>query len=156
MSLLVALGISIGVLAGIWGQFAGNIGMIGWVGFMSWACFYAAGGKTDGLIKTLACNLTGVIYGVLIVLLAGALGTFPFALGVALLIFVFCMCVQAHVSYLSFIPGTVVGTASFVGAGGTTDLVVPVAVSLIIGAILGWISEFIAGAMAKSPESKAE
>jgi hypothetical protein len=45
MSFFVAAGISVGVLAGIWAQWCGNFGLLAWVGFVSWACFYAAGGR---------------------------------------------------------------------------------------------------------------
>ena len=54
MKRLTALGISIGVLAGLFTWFAGTVTQLGswqspffvWVGFAAWACFYAVGGGT--------------------------------------------------------------------------------------------------------------
>ena len=55
MERLTALGISIGVLAGLSTWFAGTVTQLGswqspfvvWVAFASWACFYAAGGRSQ-------------------------------------------------------------------------------------------------------------
>jgi hypothetical protein len=52
---LTALGISIGVLAGPFTWFAGTVTQLGswqspfvvWVGFASWACSHAAGGRSQ-------------------------------------------------------------------------------------------------------------
>ena len=168
MSLFVALGISIGVLAAVWAVLIFNIisalpfvlaGFTVPVTFIAWACFYAAGGKTEGLVKALCANITGLIYGMIIAWLGlVALGSLPafLGLGIALLIFVFCICVQANVKYLSFIPGTVIGAAVFFALGpvanGTlnTPIVLPIAVAMLCGVILGLISETWAGKMAKS------
>ena len=43
-----------------------------WVGFASWACFYAAGGRTQGLVEALASNVSGVVWGWLIVAMSRA------------------------------------------------------------------------------------
>lgn len=159
MSLFVALGISIGVLAGLWGVVCTVMEPIFAISapftFIAWACFYAAGGKTDGMVKTLCSNLTGLIYGFLIALVAGLLGSLPFGLGlgIGLLIFVFCMCVQANVSYLSFIPGTVIGASVFFAAGANNAVIPNIAVAFVCGAVLGLISEMWANKMAKTPDA---
>lgn len=152
MNFLVAVGISIGVLAGIWAQFCGNIGLLSWVGFVSWACFYASGGKPAGLAKTVASNLSGVFWGFVIVAIMNLLN-FPYALGVAVVIGAFMMCVQAHISYLSFIPGAFAGCASYFGSG--LDIKAT-AISLVCGAVLGYFSEVIALYMVKVFGKKAE
>ena len=62
MKRLIALGISIGVLAGLWTVLALTVTSIGawqaplvvWIGFAAWACFYAAGGRLSGLTKAWA------------------------------------------------------------------------------------------------------
>jgi xanthine/uracil permease len=69
MKRLVALGISIGVLAGLFTWFAVTVTSIGswqapfvvWIGFAAWACFYAAGGGVPGLSKTLASLVAGAL-----------------------------------------------------------------------------------------------
>jgi hypothetical protein len=51
MKPLVTIGLTAGILAGLWTQFSTPFGLITWVGFLSWACFFAAGGKRIGLLK---------------------------------------------------------------------------------------------------------
>jgi len=152
MNFLVAVGISIGVLAGIWAQFCGNVGLVAWIGFVSWACFYAAGGKKEGLGKTVAANLSGVFWGFIIITIMNLLN-FPYALGVAVVIGAFMMCVQAHIKYLAFIPGAFAGCASYFGSG--TDIKAA-ALSLICGAVLGYLSEVIALYMVKITSKKVD
>lgn len=154
MDLLVALGISIGVLAGLWGQFSGPAGLITWVAFVSWACFFAAGGKKDGLIKVAASNVSGVVWGLIIVFL---LKSFPFqyGLGVYIAIIVFLACIQAKLSILSFIPGTFAGIACFFGTNFNWQGTL---IALLAGACLGFVSEYL-GVMltkiGKKEETKA-
>lgn len=139
MDLLVALGISIGVLAGILGEVSGPTGVITWVAFVAWASFYAAGGKTEGLMKAVASNVSGVIWGIVIVLIAKSIGI-PFALGIGITVGAFMMCVQAHWKVLSFIPGAFAGCASYFGTNTNWKGAI---IALVIGAVLGYISEVI-------------
>jgi hypothetical protein len=152
MSFFVAAGISCGVLAGIWAQFSGTFGQLTWIGFISWACFYAAGGKVEGMKKTLAANLSGVFWAFAIIVIMGLMPNFPFALGVAVIIGAFAMCAQAHVSFLGFIPGSFAGCAA--AFGNALDYKVTI-ISLICGAVLGYISEVIAVWIHKVSSKKA-
>lgn len=141
MKALVIIGITAGVLAGFWAEFSTPLGLVTWVGFLSWACFFAAGGKRTGLLKTIPANLTGVLWGAVMVWGASTL-PIPGALGISVAIAAFAMCVQARWSVLSFIPGAFAGTAAFFG----NELdILGTSLALIIGACLGWISEFAAG-----------
>ncbi|HWQ77897.1 MAG TPA: DUF1097 domain-containing protein [Anaerovoracaceae bacterium] len=153
MSFFVAAGISVGVLAGIYAQWCGLLGLLTWAGFVSWACFYAAGGKVEGLKKTLLANLSGVFWAWIIVLLAGLMGSFPLALGVAVVIGAFFMCAQAHISLLAFIPGSFAGCATTFGANLDYRAA---ALSLIAGALLGYLSEIIAVWLVKISTKKTE
>jgi hypothetical protein len=109
----IGVGLSVGVLAGLWTQVSGDLGLITWVAFVAWACFFAAGGGATGFFKGLS-----------------AIGV-----GIAAL----AMCLQAGWAPLSFIPGAFAGTAVFFG---TQLSFWPTTVSLIIGAALGWLSAF--------------
>ncbi len=151
MNFLVAVGISIGVLAGIWTEACGPLGLYPWIGFLSWAAFYAAGGKVDGMKKAIPAHLSGVFWGFIIIAIMGVIGGagIPFALGIAVVIGAFAMCVQAHLPILGFIPGSFIGAASYFGAGASTDVLIPVAISLVCGAVLGYISEVVALKMTK-------
>jgi hypothetical protein len=69
MSELVALSVSVAVLGGILAFLAlGPIAEFAlvWVGFVAAGCFFAAGGDTKALTKTIA----GVIYGAIIAWIA--------------------------------------------------------------------------------------
>lgn len=150
MRRLVALGISIGVLAGLFTWVAGSITAIGsltaplvvWVGFAAWAVFYAAGGRTAGLVSTLGSTLSGLVWGWLILkatLGISAAGS-PAVLGLMVALGAFAMCVQAGVKPLAFIPGAFIGAACFFGNGG---LFWATAISLVGGALLAWLSEVL-------------
>ena len=145
MDILVALGITIGVLAGVWGVVAGNLALLTWAGFVSWACYYASGGKVEGLKKTIAANLAGVAWGFLMVVGANTLG-FTYAIGVTIAIGAFFMCVEAKISLLSFIPGAFAGCAVYFGSGLNWQGAV---IALVIGAILGYASDMAAVPLTK-------
>lgn len=140
MNLLLSLGISIGVLAGVWTAMSVLLGWATWCGFAAWACFYAAGGKEKGFKNALLANISGVIWGVIMLQINNILtpmmgGTAALSIGVA--IGAFAMCLQANISHLSFIPGAFIGAAVLFGAGDVKTAVI----GLVSGAIFGYISE---------------
>src|SRR6478672_5971694 len=141
MKALVIIGITAGVLAGFWAEYSTPLGLITWVGFLSWACFFAAGGKRAGLLKTIPANLSGVLWGAIIVWGAANL-PIPGALGISVAIAAFAMCVQARWGILAFIPGAFAGCAAYFG---TTFDAAGTCLGLIVGACLGWLSEYTAG-----------
>ena len=65
MDMLMALALSIGVLIALWVKFGGmlapGLAIAVPAGIIAWACFFAAGGKTQGLQKAIAANVSGVI-----------------------------------------------------------------------------------------------
>lgn len=136
MKQFVGVGITVGVLAGIWTQVSVQLGLITWVAFVSWACFYAVGGGREGFQKGLASNLTGVVYGWLVSLLITH-ASFPGALAIGVGVVALFMCLQAGATLLSFIPGAFVGTAVFFG---TAFKFWPTVLALVVGAVLGWAS----------------
>ncbi|WP_066288153.1 DUF1097 domain-containing protein [Arthrobacter sp. B6] len=140
MKALVTIGISVGILAGLWTQFSTPFGLITWVGFVGWACYFAAGGKRDGLLKAIPATLSGALWGSVIVWTAGAVAL-PVALPIAVSLAAFAMCVQARWRVLSFIPGTFAGCAAFFG---TSFDLSATCLALALGAGLGWLSEYAA------------
>lgn len=154
MDVLVALAISIGILIAGWTYVALGVAALPvWVGILAWGCFFAAGGKTTGLTKTIAANLSGVVWAFLALEGArrfgnGALPVLSLMVGLA----AFFMVLQAKVSALSFIPGAFIGAAAavsvVVGAGTTFPHPwVKTIVALVVGAILGYVSEMLAGSI---------
>ncbi|MCS7476955.1 DUF1097 domain-containing protein [Umezawaea endophytica] len=146
MRALIATGITVGLLAGSWTWVSGQVGLPTWVAVVSWAAFFAAGGKMTGVVKTAAAGLSGVVWGWLAVLGAGALGGWVGALPVTVAVVAFAMCAQAGWQPLSFIPAAFLGAASLFG----NDVnVASTAIAFVIGIVLGVVSEWSAGEIAR-------
>lgn len=152
MKLYTALGITIGILAGIWTQLSSVLHLYTWVAFIAWACFFAAGAGRTGFLKVLPSNLSGLVWGWLIVWGAGALGGWTGALAVTVAIGAFMMCIQANWSVLSFIPGAFAGTAVFFATGGDW---IGSGIALIAGAALAWISGWTGGLLVAATAKRA-
>jgi hypothetical protein len=169
MDLITALAVSIGVLGGIAAfLFLSPIG-VGlqiWAAFIGWATFYHCGGKEAGFGKTITHNIFGAIMAYIALLLVtqiplgAALGV-PLWAGICVLITVFILVYAAKWPTLSDIPASVYGYASTAGfalagnklgavtAASLDNPLINIAISLIIGAALGYVSEKAAGAMVK-------
>ena len=177
MTSLIALCVSIGVLGGVatylaLGPLAGML--LIWGIFIGWATFFAIGGDTAALKKTITCNVFGVICAwiMAIILLStplGGIGAAGAAIAVGLT--VLGMCLAAHVPALDSSPASVYGyaaTASYLlqtdgaldisaltGANFSNALVI-VAVSLIVGAIFGLLSGKLGGILARGDQGSEE
>jgi hypothetical protein len=164
--MLIALAISIGVLAVV-ATFlflsplaAMNVQI--WQAFIAWGCYFACGGKKAGLQNTIVCMIFGAIIGALSVLLAGQLGALgamaaPIAVGIGVAV----MVLAAHFPLLSTIPASVYGFASVAGlillkGVSPVDALVPTGLSIILGALFGWVSELVAGKLTAGVPAKAK
>jgi hypothetical protein len=172
MSELLALSVSVAVLGGVWAFLA--LGPLAaftlvWVGFIGAGCFFAAGGDTKALTKTIA----GLIYGAVIAWIAllivakvpvPALGTAWPAIVVG--VTVFFLVIVASVDLLSCVPANVYGYAALVGytlsagkldaltAADNSNPLVLTVVSAILGGVLGYLMGQLAGVLkAKSPQT---
>jgi hypothetical protein len=158
MNMLLALALSIGILIAVWTYIAlGPAALPVWAGIVAWACFFAAGGKTDGLLKTLASTLSGVFWAFVALSVANRLAPGNLAV-LSLLVGVIAavMVLQSKVSVLSFIPGAFLGAATavsvVVGAGGTYPKAIA---ALVAGAVFGYVSELLAGVLSGSSRKAA-
>jgi hypothetical protein len=150
MDALLALGLAIGVLIAGWTYLAIGVAALPvWAGIVAWGCFFAAGGKTEGLMKTIATNLSGVLWAFLALYVWNMAGQGVPLLSLLVGIAAFGMVLQAKIPALGFIPGAFLGAATavsvVVGANGTW---VNTIIALVAGALLGYLSEMLAGAMA--------
>lgn len=164
MPLLLALAISIGVLAvaATW-LFFGPLAAIAhvqiWQAFVAWASHYHSGGKIAGSRSTVVCMSFGAVVGALAVLLAGQLGALgtlaaPVAVGIGAAVLV----LAAHVPLLSTIPASVYGFATIaglilVGKVAPLDALGPTIVSIVVGTAFGYASEALAGVLAGRTEA---
>ena len=153
---LVAVTLSVGVLAGLFNlgyvlyansEATFNLAGLVVAGFLGWATFYAAGAGKDGLVKGIPANLSGVLWAVVIVFLWDKVFAFN-ELGafVAVAIGAGMMCFQAHIKWLGFIPGAFIGCSTFfaLGAAINGDVLFPSIIGLLVGLLLGWLSQKLA------------
>src|SRR5437870_13839516 len=150
MDMLMALAVSIGVLIAVWVKVGAMASLAVPAGIVAWACFFAAGGKTTGLQRTIASNLSGVVWVWLAMTLIGAMNIGSIS-WVIIGVVAFLIVMQSKVAILSFIPGAFCGAAVTAASGAGTDIKanLMVAVALVAGAVLGYISEMGAGMIAK-------
>ena len=168
MSTNTALAISVGVLGAIatW-LFVGPLGdaLAIWAAFIAWGCFFHCGGKEHDLQSAILCNAAGaVIAGITLIVatkagLADKLGL-PVWAAICVGIGVTAMVLLANIRLFSAIPAQVYGFASVVAytlmkdaAGSLTaasleNPVVIVILSMIVGAVFGYVSEKVAGMLA--------
>ena len=145
MDYISAVGIAVGLLAGAWVYLSGLVGFCGFAGFLGWASYFAAGGKKEGSVKALCCNLSGVFWGVATITLVPLLPS-PFGLVITILAAAI-MCWQAKIPLLSFIPGTFIGNACFYANGNDW---LGTSIGLVFGIALGFVSDQLAQALSRS------
>src|SRR5688572_13799522 len=155
MDVLVALAISIGILIAVWTYVALGVAALPvWAGIVAWGCFFAAGGKTAGLSKTIASNLSGVVWAFLALYAARSLGGSVPILAVCVGVAALFMVLQAKIPALSFIPGAFLGAATavsvVVGAGAAFPHPwIKTVIALVAGAVLGYVSEMVANSFSR-------
>lgn len=164
MTLLIALSISIGLLAVVatW-LFLGPVALAAtftmqiWIVFVAWAGYYHNGGKTKGATTTIVCMSLGAVLGMASVMLAGQLGALGgFAVPVAVGIGAALCVLAAHMALFASIPSTVYGFASIAGLillgkdMSPEKAILPAILSVIVGAAFAWLSEFIGSKMTKA------
>lgn len=145
MSYILAIGVTVGVLAGAWAFVSGIAEISAFAGFLGWASYFAAGGGKNGAMKALCSNVSGVFWGVVFTALSPMM---PQQFGVLIIaVLAAVMCWQAKVSPLSFIPGTFIGNACFYANGSNWPGTV---IGLLCGIALGLASEYSAKRVSKS------
>jgi hypothetical protein len=128
-----------------------------WVTFIAWASYFVLGGGTNGLVRSIASNITGIAIGsgTLLFVTIASTHTLTAALWVG---FGSAMMIQAsRLGLLSVAPAIVFGFASTVGtsvATGhaiiTTDIHNPLLVAvtaMVLGNLFGYLSEISADFM---------
>ncbi|HET6377381.1 MAG TPA: DUF1097 domain-containing protein [Methylocella sp.] len=165
MSSNLALAISVGVLGAVATYlFLGPLGgaLAIWAAFIAWGCYFHCGGKEQGLTTTILNNAAGAIIAGIALMLAGAtIGeSLPTAVWPAICVGlgVAAMVLLANVPLFSAIPAQVYGFASVAAyalmkggnlmAPNMENPVVVVILSMIIGAVFGYVSEKVAGVLA--------
>jgi hypothetical protein len=152
MNASTARALFVGLLVAVWVWLTGQarLRLEVWPGIVALGCYFAAGGGVSGLQKTVIGTLSGVAWvlvadavrvavggtSIVAALIAGAM-----AVGIILV---------SRVPFLGFVAG------AFAGAGvawglrvNTMQEGIQAGISLIVGALIGFVAERLAGAVAK-------
>src|SRR5680860_1499224 len=135
--------------------------------FIAWGCFFHCGGSESGLQSAILGNIVGAVVAGITLWVATQTGIgdslgLPIWAGICVGVGVAVMVLLGNIPIFSAIPAQVYGFASVValtllgnGAGNLSaasmaNPVVVIILSMIVGAIFGWVSEKIAGLLAGS------
>lgn len=134
-----------------------------WISFVAWGCHFHSGGGMGGMTTAMVGMSFGALVGMVAVILAGGVlaGLGDFAAPVAVGLGAFVICLASAVPFLKTIPASVYGFASVAGpillAGMTpTEAIIPVVVSIIIGALFGIVSEKLADVLTTKETASAD
>ena len=164
MNLITALAIVIGALGALatW-LFLGPLGGFGlqiWAAFIAWAAFFHGGGNEATLTTNIPAHIWGAIMGTVALVAVGQTAAGVPMIAVIVGATVAIMILAAEVPLLAGIPAAVYGYASAAAYGllvagatpmaiGLTNPAVSISASMIIGALFGYASGKIAGALSK-------
>lgn len=135
---LLASAIFTGIFCGIWAGWAGVFELSVWAGFAGCTAYFASGRRQlEGVAMTIATNLLGMVFGLLMVWMSNALSpavsqNTATAIGVGF--FVACIVCCAAINWFAFVPGIFVGCYSLFAINLDWQTL---ALSLIAGVILG-------------------
>ena len=163
MHIYTALAIVIGALAAVatYLCLGTTLGLQVWALFIGWGSFYHSGGKEAGFKNSAVNHIWGAIVASIALIVIGNTGAGVPMISVIVGISVVILVIAAHLPLLSTIPAGVYGyasTAAFCLLSGVA-LASPAAVikaaaivvvSLIIGNGFGYVSEKLAGMLAKT------
>ncbi|HQS65476.1 MULTISPECIES: DUF1097 domain-containing protein [unclassified Acidovorax] len=147
MKLLHTLALSIAALVAVWVYLSigrPELRLNPWIGFVSWAAFFAAGGGSAGALKSVAGGIAAILLTAATMATVAALGGgLPWLIGlVAVLAFV--LVAMADVPVLAYTPAAFLGAASFFGAGAKADeTILLVSITWVAGVAFGFASELI-------------
>ncbi|MEM8643172.1 MAG: DUF1097 domain-containing protein [Cyanobacteria bacterium P01_G01_bin.54] len=156
-----ALSISIGVLGGVDVFLTATIIPVPvWVTFTAWASFFIVGGGVSGLIKSVSCNITGIIIAGLSLLAIDLIGPSPLVAAICVGIGSAGMVQATKLPFTGITPAIVWGFSQTVGTTAVTGQPVtaafldnPVVIAIaamVLGAIFGYLSELWGKAMTTS------
>lgn len=165
MDLITALAIVIGVMGAIATFVAVQLGsayVLIWAIFIGWGCYYHCGGLEAGIKASIPANVWGAICAAVALIVLLAMGVTALNAGICVGVTVVILILGAKVPALAAIPAAVYGYASTAalflhggtgygeGTGGVVKVAVAVIISMIIGNILGFVSQKIASALVKT------
>ncbi len=151
MNASTARALLVGLLVAVWvwvSQVA-RLNLSPWAPLVALGCYFAAGGGVSGLQKAMFGTVSGVVWVLVTEAVLVAIGGTRI---VAALIWGAMACAimfQARVPFLSFTAGAFAGAGVALGLRvNTVNEGIRAAVALALGAVLGFLAERVAGAIA--------
>ncbi len=162
MNMITALAVVIGALAAVatYLCLGTGLGLYVWALFIGWGSFYHTGGKEAGLKNSAINHIWGALVAAIALIVIGTAGGGVVLNSLIVGVSVVAMVLGAHLPLLGTIPAAVYGYAATAAAalmtagvlgdsGAVFKTAAMVVVSLIVGNIFGYVSEKLAGSLAK-------
>jgi hypothetical protein len=149
MNALITKALSMAIVVALWAVIShfAKLPLQLWPVLVGLACFVGAGSGTMGLQKSVLGTASGVIWAMLYVSVAGALGRSDIVDALVMGAAVFGMVFQARIPLLSYTAGALVGAATYLAMGIRTVALnsgIRVVIALAIGCALGIVAERVA------------
>ena len=156
MNPMTARGLGLGAAVAAWALISNlaNLPLQLWPVLVGLGCFLAAGGGVSGLQKSALGLATGVAWVLIYAALLRAVGRNEIVDALLLGAVAFGMVLQTRLPLLSYTAGALVGAGVALQMMGTRaanlNVGIRVAITLAIGAGVGWVAEWITGMMKTS------
>jgi hypothetical protein len=151
MNAMTARALLVGLLVALWAWVVvvARLHVSVWAGVAGLGCAFAAGGGVAGLQKAVLGTLSGVVWVLLADAVRVAIGGNTIVAALILGAMACAIMLLARVPFLSFTAGAFVGAGVAIGLGvNTVTEAIRVGVALAVGAVLGFVAERVAGAVA--------
>ena len=150
MNASTARALFVGLLVAIWVWLTSQarLRIEVWPGIVALGCYFAAGGGVSGLQKTLIGTLSGVVWVLVADAVRVAVGGTSIVWALIAGAMVTGIILVARVPFLGFVAGALIGAGVAWGRGvNTVQEGIQVGISLVVGALLGFAAERLAGAV---------
>lgn len=155
MKLLHALALSIAGLVALWVYLSvGNpdFKLNPWIGFVAWAAFFAAGGATDGVKKSVGAGLAGILLTAVALYAVQVFGGGLAAMVAVVAVLAFILVAMADIALFAYTPAAFLGAASFFGSGGKVDASIAfILMTWVVGVAFGFLSEAMGKRLTNNP-----
>lgn len=152
MNASTARALFVGLLVALWVWLSGvaRLRVEIWPGLVALGCYFAAGGGVSGLQKTIIGTVSGVAWVLIADAVRVAIGGTSIVTALIAGAMAAAIILVARVPFLGFVAGAFAGAGVAWGLGvNTVNEGIRVAIALAIGAVVGFVAERVAGAVAK-------
>ncbi len=150
MNASTARALFVGLLVAVWFWLTGQarLRVEVWPGIVALGCYFAAGGGISGLQKTVIGTLSGVAWVLVAEAVRVAVGGTSIVTALIYGAMAAGIILVARVPFLGFVAGAFVGAGVALSKGvNTLQEGIQVGIALVVGALVGFVAERLAGAV---------